>query len=233
VKKNFKRTAFLLLVLALSLAVTQTTRAQTTHPEEKTSSNSIERSEAAQEQQNETSAYRHSAAVQAAGRKLGLQPEGAARLFEFINFAVLAIGILWLLVKKLPQILRARSERIARELVDARSMTDDANQRLGAVEQRLSRLDQEIASIRAQSEAEIRRDEALMKDQLDREKVKIIAEAEQEIASASAHAQRNLKQYAAVLAVEQAARSLNLTADADRALVANFAAGLGSKREQN
>ena len=232
-KKNLKKTAFLLLVFALSLAVTQTARAQTTHPEEKTSSNSVERSEAVQEQQNETSAYRHSAAVQAVGRKLGLQPEGAARLFEFINFAVLAIGILWLLVKKLPQILRARSERIAGELIEARSMTDDANKRLGEVEQRLSKLDQEIALIRTQSEAEIRRDEALMKDQLAQEKTKIIAAAEQEIASASSHAQRNLKQYAAALAVEQAARSLNLTADADRALVANFAAGLGSKREQN
>lgn len=211
----------------------QTAKAQTHHPEEKTSSNSVERSEAVSEQQNETSAYRHSAAVQAVGRKLGLQPEGAARLFEFINFAVLAIGILWLLVRKLPQVLRARSERIARELIEARTVTEDANKRLSGVEQRLSKLDQEIASIRAQSEAEIRRDEARMKAQMEQEKVKILAAAEQEIASASAHAQRDLKRYAATLAIEQAARSLNLTADADRALVANFTAHLGNKRELN
>lgn len=232
-KKILKKTIFLVLALALSFGVMQPARAQTQHPEAKTSSNSVERSEVVQEQQSETSAYRHSAAVQAVGRKLGLQPETAARLFEFINFAVLAFGILWLLVKKLPQVLRTRSERIASELIEARTVTEDANKRLNGVEQRLSKLDQEIASIRAQSEVEIQRDEARMKDQLEQEKIKIVAAAEQEIASASAHAQRDLKQYAAALAIEQAARSLNLTADTDRALVANFAASLGSKREQN
>jgi F-type H+-transporting ATPase subunit b len=193
----------------------------------------VERREAVQEQKDETSAYRHSATVQAIGNKLGLQPEAAARLFEFLNFGVLAIGILWLLAKKLPQILRARRERIAQELTNARSMIEDASKRLTGVEQRLAKLDQEIESIRAQSDAEIQRDEVRMKEQLEQEKAKIIAAAEQEIASASAHAQRDLKQYAAALAVEQAARSLNLTADADRALVANFSAGLGNKREQN
>jgi F-type H+-transporting ATPase subunit b len=232
-RRILKKASLFILALVLAFAVALSSSAQAPRPEEKTSSNSVERSEVVQEQQNETAAYRHSGAVQAVGRKLGLQPEGAARLFEFINFSILAIAVLWFLVKVLPRTLRARSERIASQLVEARTLTEDANKRLSSVEQRLARIDEDIAAIRAQSEAEIRRDEARMKDELEAEKKKIIAAAEQEIASASAHAQRDLKQYAAALAIEQAARSLNLTPETDRALVENFAASLGGKRELN
>lgn len=230
-RRILKKASLFILALVLAFAVALPSSAQAPRPEEKTSSNSVERSEVVQEQQNETAAYRHSGAVQAVGRKLGLQPEGAARLFEFINFSILAIAVLWFLVKVLPRTLRARGERIASQLVEARTLTEDANKRLSSVEQRLARIDDDIAAIRAQSEAETRRDEARMKDELEAEKKKIIAAAEQEIASASAHAQRDLKQYAAALAIEQAARSLNLTPETDRALVENFAASLGSKRE--
>jgi F-type H+-transporting ATPase subunit b len=129
--------------------------------------------------------------------------------------------------------LRARSEKIACELVEARTLTEDADKRLRTVEQRLARLDEDIAGLRAHAEFEARHDEVRIKEQLELEKKKIIEEAEQEIASASAHAQRDLKQYAAALAIEQAARSLNLTPEADRALVETFAASLGTKRGQN
>lgn len=233
VRKHLKKISPVVLAFALAFAVAAPATAHAKHPEEKTSSNSVERREAAQEQQNETAAYRHSAAVQFVGRKLGLQPEGAARLFEFFNFSILAIAILWFLVRALPRLIRARSERIAAQLVEARTLTEDANKRLSGVEQRLARIDQDIASIRAQSEAEVRRDEVRLKEELEAEKKKIIAAAEQEIASASTHARRDLKQYAAALAIEQAARSLNLTPETDRALVENFSASLGSKREQN
>lgn len=233
VGKFSNRFAFMFLVFVLAFAVIQTGHAQAQHPEEKTSSNSVERKEAVQDQQDETAAYRHSPVVQAVGRKLGLQPEAAARLFEFINFAVLAIGVLWFLVKALPRALRTRGEKISSQLIEARTVTEDANRRLSSVEQRLSQLDQDIAAIRAQGEDEVRRDEARIKEQMENEKKKIIASAEQEIQSASAHAQRDLKQYAAALAIEQAARSLNLTPETDRALVENFAASLSGKREQN
>ena len=228
-----KKTSYAVLALALTFAVFSPVVARAQHPEEKAASNSVERKEAVQDQESETAAYRHSHAVQAVGKKLGLQPEGAARLFEFLNFAVLAGAILWLVVKKMPGVLRGRSERISTEITEARNVTEDANKRLAAVEDRLAKLDQDIAAIRSQSEAELRRDEERMKDELETEKKKIIAAAEQEIASASMHAQRDLKQYAAALAIDHAARSLNLTPETDRALVENFAASLGSKREQN
>ncbi len=230
-RKFLKRITVFVVALVLGLPLMQTARAQA--PEEKTSSNSVERNEAVQDQHDEMAAYRHSPVVQAVGRKLGLQPEGAARLFEFINFAILAAGVGLFLVKALPRALRARSEKIARELVEARTLTEDADKRLRTVEQRLARLDEDIAGLRAQAEFEVRRDEVRMKEQLELEKKKIVEEAEQEIASASAHAQRDLKQYAAALAIEQAARSLNLTPETDRALVENFAASLGIKRGQN
>lgn len=227
-----KRATFI-LALAVGFVAMPMARAQVQHPEEKTASNAVERKEVVQEQESETEAYRHSAAVQKVGHMLGLQPEGAARLFEFINFAVLGIAIVWFLVKRMPGVLRARGEKIARDLTEARTVTEDANTRLSGVEQRLAKLDQDIAAIRAQAEADAQREEARMKAELESEKNRIIAAAEQEITSAGAHAQRDLKQYAAALAIEHAARSLNLTPENDRNLVENFAASLGGKRGQN
>lgn len=228
-----KKSTFV-LALAVGFFAMPMVGAQVQHPEEKAASNSVERKEAVQEQESETEAYRHSAAVQKVGHILGLQPEGAARLFESINFAVLGTAILWFLVKTLPRVLRMRGEKIARDLTEARSVTEDANTRLSGVEQRLAKLDQDIAAIRVQAEADARRDEERMKAELESEKNRIIAAAEQEITSASVHAQRDLKQYAAALAIEHATRSLNLTPENDRELVENFAASLGGgKRGQN
>jgi F-type H+-transporting ATPase subunit b len=49
-----------------------------------------------------------------------------------------------------------------------------------------------------------------------------VAAAEQEIAAAAAHAQRELRHFAADLAIDHAARQLVLTPETDRALIAEF-----------
>ncbi len=68
------------------------------------------------------------------------------------------------------------------------------------------------------------------------EKKKILAAAEQEISSATVQAQRQIQQYAAELAIEQAAKKLVVSAETDRLLVQGFArrlAGDDSKEGQN
>ena len=68
------------------------------------------------------------------------------------------------------------------------------------------------------------------------EKKKILAAAEQEISAATMQAQRQIQQYAAELAIEQAAKKLVVSAETDRLLVQGFArrlAGDDSKEGQN
>lgn len=148
--------------------------------------------------------------------------EKTARGFEWINATILYLAILIPLFKVLPKVMRRRSQTLKAHLDDARKTTADAQARLSAVEAQLSRLDEEIVKIRAGVEEESKHDEARIKASIGEESARIVASAEQEIASAAAQAQRGLRNFAADLAIEQAARQLILTPETDRALIAEF-----------
>ncbi|HEV2645034.1 MAG TPA: ATP synthase F0 subunit B [Acidobacteriaceae bacterium] len=237
-KKNLLGGLMLALVLGLGLRVVETPvrAAETTAV-----AHSSDTAGAAQAQENdkevdETDAYRHSASVRWIGAKLGWDANRSADVFEWLNFAVLAVFVLWGLAKVLPKTLRGRTEKIQKHLADARTATEEARGRLGAVEDRLARLDGEIAAMRAQSETDSARDEVRIKASVEEETKKILAAAEQEIAAATLHAQKQLQQHAAELAIEQAARKLVVSAETDRLLVQGFAERLtrdDAKKGQN
>jgi F-type H+-transporting ATPase subunit b len=188
------------------------------------------------QEKDENDEYMKSANVVALGAKLGLNPDQAKLAFRLTNFLLLAVGVAWLVAKLLPKTLRDRNAAIQKHLVDARTATDEARTRLSSVEERLSKLDGEIAAMRAQAEQDGAREEQRIKASVEEEKQKILASAEQEIASATVHAQKLLQQHAAELAIEQAARKLVVSAETDRLLVQRFAqrlTGDESKKGQN
>jgi F-type H+-transporting ATPase subunit b len=162
--------------------------------------------------------------VGATSRALHWPLEKTARLFEFINFAIIALAIAIPLFKLLPAMLRKRTKTLTESLDSARKMTEDANTRLSAVEAKLASIDQQIAAFRAEVERDSAGDEARIKAALEEERVRIVESAEQEIGQAAALARRGLRHFAADLAVDQAARELNMTAETDRALIREFAA---------
>jgi F-type H+-transporting ATPase subunit b len=182
---------------------------------------------------DENEAYRHSAAVRALGAKLGLNAEQAATAFTITNFLVLVIGVGWVLLKTLPKMFRDRSTAIQKHLVDARTATEEASARLNNVEARLAKLDGQIAAMRTQAEKDAAVDEARIKVAVEDEKKKILEAAEQEIASATVQARRQIQQYAAELAIDQAAKKLVVSAETDRLLVQSFARRLtgGDEKE--
>jgi F-type H+-transporting ATPase subunit b len=179
---------------------------------------------------DETDAYRMSPAVVKTGAMLGMKPETAANVFTLFNIVVLFGAIAYGLIKALPKIFRERSSKIQKNLVDARTATEEAASRLGAVEERLSKLDEQIAAMKAQAEAEGVRDEQRIKASVEDEKAKIVAAAEAEIATATALARREIQRYAAELAINQAASKLVVSDDTDRLLVQSFAQQLGAGR---
>lgn len=174
-----------------------------------------------EDEQNE--ALKHSPMVTKLGSMMGMSTEAAATTFEVLNFAVLALALGFFALKALPKIFRDRASSIQKELVDARTATEEASLRLSSVEERLSNLDGQIAEMRAQAEKDAVAEERRMRAAVEDEKVKILAAADQEIASASLTAQRSLQKYAAELAIEQAARKLVVSAETDRLLVQGFA----------
>ena len=182
--------------------------------------------EAAAEQADETAVYKKSASVRAIGRLLHLYPDQASAVFEYFNFAILAGVVLFYGIKLMPKLFRERQKKIDQQLVEARTATDEANERLKAVEARLGRLDHEIEELRQRAEQEGATDEERIKQSIEEERKKIVAAAEQEIAIASATAERNLRRFAADLAMARVTGHLQLTEKQDRALVQDFADGL-------
>jgi F-type H+-transporting ATPase subunit b len=175
------------------------------------------------QEEDENDAYRHSATVRALGAKLGMNPEQAATVFTVANFVVLALLVGWFLIKTLPKTFRNRNTAIQKHLVDARTATEEASIRLNSVEARLSKLDEQIAAMRVQAEKDAAADEQRIKASVEEEKQKILTAAEQEIAAATTNAQRQIQQYAAELAIGQAAKKLVVSAETDRLLVQQFA----------
>jgi F-type H+-transporting ATPase subunit b len=180
-----------------------------------------------EEVKDENEEYRHSATVQKLGGMLGMKPEAAATAFTVLNFLVLVAGVGYMLLKMLPKAFRNRSSAIQKDLVSARTATEEASARLGSVEARLAKLDDQIAAMRTEAEAASKRDELRIKASVEDEKARIVAAAEAEILSATTLARREIQSYAAGLAIEHAAKRLQVTAETDRLLIENFANKLG------
>lgn len=176
--------------------------------------------------------YRHAPIVQTIARMMHMKIEATARMFEYINFAVLALALGIPLLRILPKALHHRRRSLQENLASARRMTEEARTRLAAVEAKLARLDEEIAQIRAQVEEESKGDEERIKASIGEESARIVAAAEQEILSATAQARRSLRGFAADLAIEHATRKLVLTPEDDRALIEEFVRD-AARREQN
>ena len=176
---------------------------------------------------NETDEYRLSPTVVKLGALLGMKPDTAANVFTLFNIVILLAAVGYGLMKILPKAFRKRSTDIQRNLVDARTATEEATARLNSVEERLSKLDEQIAGMRSQAEADSVRDEQRTKASVEDEKQKIVAAAEVEIQNATTLARRAIQKYAAELAIEQAERKLVVTPETDRQLVESFANRLG------
>jgi F-type H+-transporting ATPase subunit b len=166
--------------------------------------------------------YRHTPLVRSLSKIFHLDVETTARLFEYINFAIIALAIVIPLARLMPKVMRKRAQTLKEDLESARKMTADAGARLSAIEAKLAGLDREIASMRSQVEEEAKNDEVRIKATIEEESSRIVAAAEQEIALAAAQAKRGLRTFAADLAIGQAAKQMVLTPETDQALIAEF-----------
>lgn len=184
------------------------------------------------EQEDEEYVFRHSDSVRAFAKMFHLSPENASMFFWAFNAVLLFVFVGYFLVTGLPKAFRSRRQQLDRQIVEARTATEKAEARLRAVEERLGRLDSEIAAVRQQAERDSANDEVRIKQTMEDEKHKIVASAEQEIAAAGAAAERRLRKFAAELAVDRATSRLHLTEGDDRTLIQEFASSLGSNGSQ-
>jgi F-type H+-transporting ATPase subunit b len=154
--------------------------------------------------------------------------ERANEIFKWINFALLAGGLFWLFGKVLPPKFRANADSISSAITKATAAKAESDRQLREAEQKLARLEQEVAQLRAtaQQEAQAEAERIRNATQSDAQKIGIAAQAEIEAAERSARLE--LKAIAANLAVDGAEYLLakQLTPQAQEALVSAFIKGL-------
>lgn len=224
------RAAFSMLLLVSTLAiVAQTQEApKGQQPEQKKAAEvapggqSAEGSREAGGEGAEDAQFKHSPSVRWIARVTGLSLGAAYWVAVIFNFAVIAaaIGLFW--KSKIPAMFRARTQGIQRGMEEARRSSEDAQRRLGEIEARLSKLDGEIGGLRASAEQEAAAEEERIRAALEEDKRKVVEAAEQEILAATRLARRDLKAYAAGLAVALAEKQIHVDANTDRALVRSF-----------
>jgi len=171
-------------------------------------------------------AFLHSPVVQSVARMLHLKLDTTVALLLGINFAIIFFAVAIPLKRTMPKILHKRSQTLSQDLTTARQATADAQARLSAVEAKLAGLGEEIKKLSAQVEQESVEEEKRIKAALVEESARIVTAAEQEIEVAMTQAKRGLRNFAADLAIGQAEKQISLTPETDRALIAEFVAGV-------
>ena len=211
---------------------------QPSHPDSDRPSVSIgqqlahETREAAGEEKDETAVFKQSASVSWISRKLHISLLNAYWLSIVLNFAVIAIVVVWAGKKFLPAMFDDRTAAIQKAMREAQKASEEARRRLAEIESRLRKLDVEIGMMRDAAERESAAEEARIQVAAEDDARKIVAAAEQEIGAAAKAARRQLTAHAADLAVALAQKQIRVDAATDQALVRNFAGQLDAASDQ-
>jgi len=179
--------------------------------------------------ENGAAQFRHSAAVRWVSRVTGLGLEPSYLITMGINFLIVVGVVVWLSKKSLPAFFRNRTASIQKAMEEARQASADANRRLAEIETRLSRIDGEIAEMRAVAEKETMDEEQRIKASAEDDAQKIADSVGQEITAAVRNARRELTTYAADLAVALARKQIHVDGATDQNIVRDFARQLSNR----
>jgi F-type H+-transporting ATPase subunit b len=154
--------------------------------------------------------------------------EGASPLWAWLNFAILA-GILgYVMVKKGVPYFASRTQAIRQGILEAEEIRRNAEARAAEVDRMLAGLEAGIEGLRTSARKEQAAEADRIRRQSSADMARIQEHAAHEIDSASKAARMELKRYAAKLAVELAEQKIKqqMSPDVQAALVENFARNL-------
>ena len=154
-------------------------------------------------------------------------------LFKVINFAILVGGLGYLLRKPLAEFFRSRSEAIQKGLAEGRTALEASAVQLRAVDEKLGRLEADIAAFKAASAREMEAERQRLQEAGAAEAARLIESTRAQIEAGVRAAKLELRQYAAQQAVAQAEELIRGRMDDDvrRRLVAQFVASLEKQRQ--
>jgi len=156
-------------------------------------------------------------------------------IWKWINFILLAIGLGYLMAKSLPAFFASRTASIQKGIVEAQQMKLDAERRASDMETRLSALGSEIQKFRTEAQAEMQQEGDRIRQETASQIRKLEQQAASEIESAGKNARRDLRAYAADLALDLAEQRIRTRLDpnTEAALVDNFVGDLKQQESKN
>lgn len=178
-------------------------------------------------EEDDTAVFKHSPVVRWIASKLGLKPQIEYWALYGFDFAIVAVLIVWGWKKNIPAAFRSRTAAIRKTMDEAQAASADANRRLADIEARLAKLDQEIAQMASLADKEAVTEEARIRAAAEQDSQRIVEGAQAEIESSARTAMRDLKTYAADLAVSLAEKRIVVDSGTDHQLVQNFSRELG------
>lgn len=125
-------------------------------------------------------------------------------LWKFVNLAIFVAVLVFILKRRTGEFFKTRRDSIKRDLARAQQERDAAVAKLKEVEERLSRLDSEVAVIQEQSKREAAEERERIAKATETEMAKISEQAKREIDSAGKAAKFELRRYAAETSVRLA-----------------------------
>lgn len=136
-------------------------------------------------------------------------------LFHGLNLLIL-IGLGFFFARRpILDAVRARSLDIRKELVDSAKARDEAQQKYAELEARLGAFEEEVSKMRAEGEADARKEEAALIARANEAADRIAETAERNIRDEVARAQYALRKEAVELAVQLAEQTLSSQVGAD------------------
>jgi F-type H+-transporting ATPase subunit b len=156
-------------------------------------------------------------------------------LFKWINFVILVGGLGYVLRKPLANFFVQRSASIQKSLDEGRKALEASQAQLQAVEDRLRRFEEEMASFRAAALEEMKAEREHLRRMTATEIEKLMDSLRVQMEVATKQARLELKLYGAQQAVEMARQMIGRRLDdaGQRRLVADFVARLEAKQVQS
>jgi F-type H+-transporting ATPase subunit b len=144
--------------------------------------------------------------------------------FHWINFLIVAGGIAYLIKKLFVPFLAERSRLIRDDMEISKKTMAEADQRLGAIENKLKHLDEELAALLQAASQEAQAERQRIEQAASADAAKILAAAEQEIDASGKAARQQLKQYASELALQVAEAKIrsSLTPQSEQQILQHF-----------
>lgn len=173
-----------------------------------------------------------SAATLAAAETSG--PAEVSPIWKWANFAILAVGLGYLMAKHLPGVFSSRTKEIQKGISESQQMKQDAEKRSAEMDARLNSLGADIEKFRTQSAAEMQQEGERISRETAAQVKKIEQQAAVELESVGKTARRQLKEYAAELAMGLAEERLRgrMDSTAESALVDDFVRDLERQASQ-